>query len=102
MNIEIINKLDEIIDLFKNDKDYNKMLELGNKLSNNKELLDKINIIKEYESYDDKYVELKKDVINNSDYKEYKELEKDYYLFIREINKKLNSLKEKSDGCENH
>ena len=78
------------------------MLELSNKLSNNKELLDKINKIKDYKSYDDKYIELKKDVINNSDYKEYKELEKDYYLFIREINRKLNSLKEKSDGCENH
>ncbi|MBR4671932.1 MAG: YlbF family regulator [Bacilli bacterium] len=102
MNIEIINKLDEIIELFKNDKEYNKMLELSNKLSNNKELLDKINKIKDYKSYDDKYIELKKDVINNSDYKEYKELEKDYYLFIREINRKLNSLKEKSDGCENH
>ncbi len=102
MNIEIINKLDEIIEIFKNDKDYLKMLELKNKLSNNKELLEKIDKIKNYQSYDDNYVNLKKEVLSNTEYKEYKELEIDYFMFIKEFNNKLNSLKEKSDACENH
>ena len=99
MNIEIINKLDEIIDLIKNDKDFIRMNQLNHIIMNDKELINKIDILKSLNNYDDRYLEIKKEIINNSIFKEYKELEKEYYFFIKEINIRLNSLKEMS-GCK--
>lgn len=99
MNIEIINKLDEIIGLIKSDKDYIRMNQLNNIIMSNKQLIEKINILKTLNTYDEKYLEMKKEIIDNSEFKEYKELEKDYYFFIKEINSRLNTLKETS-GCK--
>ena len=96
MNIEIINKLDEVIDLIKNDKDYIEFKRLEKVVLSNKELLDKINKLKTIDKYDNNYLELKTDILNNKDYKDYKRLENEFYLFIKEINNKLNSLKETS------
>ncbi len=95
MNIEIINKLDEITNLIDNDKDYKRMQELKSKIESNKELLSKIDKLKKIDEYNSEYVDLKKEIINDNDFKEYKKLEKDLYLFIIELNKKLNTLKEK-------
>lgn len=99
MNIEIINKLDEIIGLIKSDKDYIRMNQLNNIIMSNKQLIEKINILKTLNTYDEKYLEMKKEIIDNSEFKEYKELEKEYYFFIKEINSRLNTLKETS-GCK--
>lgn len=96
MNIEIINKLDEVIDLIKNDKDYIEFKRLEKVVLSNKELLDKINKLKTIDKYDNNYLKLKTDILNNKDYKDYKRLENEFYLFIKEINNKLNSLKETS------
>jgi len=99
MNIEIINKLDEIIGLIKSDKGYIRMNQLNNIIMSNKQLIEKINILKTLNTYDEKYFEMKKEIIDNSEFKEYKELEKEYYFFIKEINSRLNTLKETS-GCK--
>lgn len=99
MNIEIINKLDEIIGLIKSDKDYIRMNQLNNIIMSNKQLIEKINILKTLNTYDEKYLEMKKEIIDNPEFKEYKELEKEYYFFIKEINSRLNTLKETS-GCK--
>ena len=97
MNIEIINKLDEITNIIENDSDLKKMNELEKKILNNKDLLDEINKLKEYEKYDNDYLNIKNKILNNKEFKEYKELENDLYFVIQDINKKLNSLREKSD-----
>lgn len=96
MNIETIKKLDEIIDSIKKDKDYIEFKRLEKLVLSNKELLDKINKLKSIDKYDNNYLELKKEILSNNDYKEYKRLENELYLFIKEMNNKLNSLKEMS------
>ncbi|MBR1386664.1 MAG: YlbF family regulator [Bacilli bacterium] len=99
MNIEIINKIDEIINIIENDKDIIKMKKLKTKLLNNKELMRKINILKEMDKYNEEYISLKKEILSNEDYSSYKTLENDLYLFIKEINSHLNTFLEKS-GCK--
>lgn len=98
MNIEIVNKLDEIINLIKDNDDYKRMKSLEEKLNNDKDLLSKIDKIKTIDNYSDEYITLKKEVLSNDDYKEYLELQKKYQFLIKDINLILNSLKEKS-GC---
>ncbi len=97
MDIEIINKLDEITKIINEDKDLKRKRQLEKKIEENKDLMNKINEIKKMSTYDPNYLKKKEEVINNKDFKEYKELEKEEYLLILEINKRLNSLKEKSE-----
>lgn len=96
MNIEIINKLDEITSLIKSDSNFIKMKELERKIENNKELISKINELKNKKEYDTDYLSLKKEILDNNDFKEYKNLEKEWYFTIQLINKELRSLIEKS------
>ncbi len=97
MNIEIINKLDEITSIIENDIDLLRMKELKKEILNNKGLMTKINTIKEMSTYNDEYLKLKKEILNNNNFEEFKKIENDTFLFIQSINKKLNSLREKSE-----
>lgn len=96
MNIEIINKLDEITSLIKNDSSFIRMKELERKIESNKELIEKINKLKNMKEYDTHYLSLKNEILGCSDFKEYKNLEKEWYFTIQLINKELKSLVEKS------
>lgn len=96
MNIEIINKLDEITSLIKNDSSFIRMKELERKIESNKDLISKINELKNRKEYDTSYLSLKKKIVDNSDFKEYKNLEKEWYFTVQLINKELRSLVEKS------
>ena len=96
MDIEIINKLDEITSLIKNDSSFIRMKELERKIENNKELISKINELKNMKEYDTSYLSLKEEILDNNDFKEYKSLEKEWYFTIQLINKELRSLIEKS------
>ena len=98
MNDLIINKLDEITSLINKDKDLIELKKLENNINNNEELMEKINRLKKIDKFDSNYVELKKEIINNKDYKKYIELEYNLMIFIKQINKELNNLVEKS-GC---
>lgn len=98
MNFEIIEKLDEIEKIIKSDIDLKRYKLLKEKIEKDDELINKIKRLKKIDKYDNTYLSLKKEILNNCDYKEYKTLENDMYLLIKEINSKLNSLKEKS-GC---
>ena len=99
MNIEIINKIDEILNIIENDKDNIKMNELKTKILKNKELMHKIEKLKNMDKYNEEYVSLKKEILSNKDYLLYKELENDLYFFIKKINISLNTFIEKS-GCK--
>ncbi len=96
MNIEIISKLDEITSLIKNDSSFIRMKTLERKIEENKELIDKINRLKNMKDYDTGYLSLKKEVLNDNDFKEFKNLEKEWYFTVQLINKELKSLIEKS------
>ena len=95
MNEEIINKLDEITNLIENDKDIIEYKKLKKEILNDKELLDKISKLKEIASYSKEYLDLKNSILSDNRYKKYVYLEKELFYIIKDINIKLNSLKEK-------
>ena len=98
MNKEIIDKLDEITNIIKEDKELNEYKLLKEKILNNKELLDKIDKLKSIDNYDKEYVELKREILSNKEYSRYIELEKKLFFDIKDINNELNGLLEKR-GC---
>ena len=98
MNDLIIDKLDEITILIDKDKDLKELKKLEKNINSNKDLLNKIDSLKKIDKYDSNYVELKKEILSNKDYKRYIELEYNLMIFIKKINMELNKLVEKG-GC---
>ncbi len=95
MDIDIINKLDEIISIIDNSKDIKRLLELKNKILSDNNLKDKLDRIKKLDMYTNEYKILKNELLSNKDIKEYKSLENELYLLTLSINKKLNELTNK-------
>ena len=98
MNKEIIDKLDEITNIIKNDKELKEYHNLEKELLNDEELKEKIEYLKKIDKYNEDYLKIKKEILSNKKYKRYIELENKLFFDIKDINIKLNSLKEKS-GC---
>ena len=67
---------------------------------NNKELLDKINKLKDLDKYSSEYIELKKELFLDNDFTCFKEKEAEIDYLILEINSKLKELTNK--GMCNH
>lgn len=99
MNIEIINKLDEITSLIENDKENIRLNELKNMILNDNKLRLKIDKLKQIDEYGKEYLKIKKEILNNDVYKEYVDKEISLNYLIREINKKLNEFRE-TGGCK--
>ena len=91
MNNELILKLDEIIKDLNNTVETKRINELKSILLNDKDLLDDINSIKNSD-YSDTYVNKKKELLDNNNYKEYKELEEKFYYFSKEVSSILSSI----------
>jgi len=102
MDIELIDKIDELIKIFENSKEIKKLLELKEKIYKNKvikEKIDKFNTVKN-NPYSNEYITLKKELIEMDLIKEYKLIENNLLLLTLAINKKLSSLISKK-GCSN-
>lgn len=103
MNDKISNIIDEIVEIINNDKRINTVKDKINNIYINTELMNKINYVKNNsDNYNNKYIETKKEILNNIDYKEYKNIEQDLSYLIIEINKRLNLLKDFGDNNENN
>ena len=69
------------------------MKELKERIYNDKILEKKLKEFRELENkYSKEYVELKRDILDNSLVREYQQLENELYFTVLEINKRLNSL----------
>ena len=92
-----MNELMELVDNFKksldNTKEVQEIKEYNKKISKDKDLLSKI---KKYN--DTKDESLKKEIISNKLFNEYKEKEIDFNILILKINKELKRISSKK-GC---
>ena len=92
-----MNELMELVDNFKksldNTKEVQEIKEYNKKISKDKDLLSKI---KKYN--DTKDESLKKEIISNKLFNEYKEKEIDFNILILKINKELKRISTKK-GC---
>lgn len=92
MNNEIILKIDEIINILDSSREIDELKSLKKKLYSHKELMKKIEDVKNSDSYSDSYVLLKKEILSDTSFSKYKEIEREINMLISEINMKLNSL----------
>ena len=101
MDLELIEKIDDLIKTLDNSLEFKKILDLKKKIYENKDLKIKLmefNKIKD-NVYDQKYVSLKKDILTIPEVKEYKHLENELYLLVMAINNKLKLLTESDLRC---
>ena len=83
--MEYNNLINELLDILDKDENIIKIKELKNKLLNDNKLLEDIKNVNNSPS-----IESKKNLFNNSDYKEYLRLESNINLIILSIKQKLN------------
>lgn len=90
---EINDNLNELLDEIDNNPKILRLKELKEQIYKDKELKQKLedfrNLNNEYSS---KYIELKKEILDNPLVKEYKTLENELYFCVLEMNKRLNTL----------
>ena len=89
---ELNIKVNELIELLDNDIRIKDIEVLKNKIINNRDIITKIDKLKNLDKYSNEYKELKKEIFLNDDFKEFKEKEAEIDYLILEINNKLNNL----------
>lgn len=95
MNIEIQEKLDDVIKEINKDSRIIELKKLKKKLLSNDDLM---SLIKEIQKNPDLLYIKKKEIYSNLDYLKYQTLENEIYFLTLEINKRLNKLTD-SKGC---
>lgn len=100
MNYELINKIDELIEIFENSNEIKEITKLKEEIYSNQELKEKIKKFNKLKDnpYSSELITIKKDILSISEVKRYKELENNLLILTFEINKKLNGLISKK-GC---
>ena len=88
----LLDKLDTVINDFNNSEEVKEFTILKDKVLNNdrvKELLDRLNNL---DNNSKEYKDIKKELFEIDDYKNYKHLENELYYFSLEASEKLSSL----------
>lgn len=94
MDINLINKVDELINIFENSDEIKKLEMLKKEIYQDKDIkekIDRFNSLKD-NPYSSELVNIRKDLLNNEKIKEYKKIENELLLLTFSINQKLNSL----------
>lgn len=101
MDIELINKIDELLNVFEESKEIKKLSLLKENIYNNLYIKDKINHFNKIKDnpYSSEVINLRKELLNNEEIKEYKQIENELLLITMAINKKLKKLVKK-EGCK--
>lgn len=95
MKEDIIKKLEELQKLIEKDDAYKQAKAIQKKLLENSELINQIERLKKENIHSNNYLQEKKKLYENEDYKKYQELENKLYIMTLEINQILNRLIEK-------
>lgn len=98
MNDLLLEKLDEMFNELNNCNEIEQILDLKQKIYNDKELSILLKKYREIDKYDPNIVNLKKEIISNPLIEKYHKLENKLYFIVLESNKKLNTLIDKK-GC---
>ncbi len=105
MDLELIDKLDDLINIFDTSDVIKKLKELKDKIYSNQELkkkIDRFNKVKD-NPYSSEYINLKREILYIPEIKEYKIIENELLLLTLSINQKLNTLtKNKRCNHENN
>ena len=100
MNSLLFEKLEDLFNDLDNCDEIKEMIELKNKIKEDKELSRLLEEYRLLDKYDSKIKDIKFQIINNSLVKKYRELENNLYFTVLEVNAKLNTLVDKK-RCSN-
>ncbi len=101
MKEKIECKLEELLELLKKDTKIVSFQEKREALLENQNFLKKMKQLQNLDIYSSEYQKLKKELLENPVFKEYKELETEITFFILEINQRLKSLTKRGERvCE--
>lgn len=92
MDLVLIKKLDELINIFDNSSIIKRVDELKKEIYSDRELKEKISIFNNTDQYSSKFLDLKTEIMNDSKIKEFKKYESEIILLTLIINKKLKTL----------
>ena len=92
MDLVLIKKLDELINIFDNSSTIKRVDELKKEIYSDRELKEKISIFNNTDQYSSKFLDLKTEIMNDSKIKEFKKYESEIILLTLIINKKLKTL----------
>ena len=101
MNLELILKIDELIEIFDNSDEIKRLLLLKKEIYEDdrlKDLILKYSNIKN--NFNDEVISIKKSIIEDENIREYRLLENNLYNLVSLINRKLNSLTDEK-SCNN-
>ena len=100
MDINLIKKLDEVINIFENSYTIKRLEDLKKQIYQEQDIRIKINRFNQIKDniYSQELVTIRQELLENKLIKEYKQLENELFLLTLNINKKLNSLIDKK-GC---
>lgn len=96
---EVMNeKLDNLIEELENTSLMKRFVFLKEKVESNAQILEKINKLHSLDIYSSEYSCIKKELFENQEFVEFKELENEVNYLILAINQRLNKLIE-NKGC---
>lgn len=90
----LLNKLDIVLNTIEESEEVKRFIYLKNKLMNDEKLLNEIQDVKNNKDY----ISTKKNILDNKEFVEYKELEKRLYYLINDINLRFSKLKVKNES----
>ena len=90
---EVNDKLNELLEEIDNNPKILRLKELKEEIYKDETLKQQLEDFRKLDNeYSSRYIELKKQILENSLVKEYKSLENELYFCVLEINKRLNTL----------
>ncbi len=100
MDLELIEKLDQLTKIFNNSEEVKKLQKLKKEIYANENLKEKMHLLNKEKNniYSEEYLRLKKEILSIDSVREFKKIENDLFLLSLSINKKLQSLIDEK-GC---
>ena len=95
MDDVLLNKLDILLNTLEGSEEVERFMYLKNKLMNDDKLLKEIQEVK---NNNKDYISTKKNILDNKEFVEYKELEKRLYYLVNDINQRFSKLKVKHES----
>jgi len=95
MNNLLFDKLEELFFELDNCDETKQMLTIKEQIKKDQELFELLNKYRTLDKYDPKFIETKKQIIDNKLVKQYHSLENQLYLTVLETNNKLKTLIDK-------
>lgn len=99
MEFDLIERLQIFLDNFENMEEVKEIKSLTKVIQEDKDLMEKISRLQNMDKYNLDYIPLKKEILENSNYKRYITLTNDLNLLMMDFSLKLKDLVREDSSC---